>query len=454
LLAYLQRLQREGKSLTAPQTQALERILQSKFPDADLSKLVQSNRDPQEEVAFKWNANASDDDSSDDDDDGTAKKTVKLEARPARLGLGATHVVHRTVVGESEEALAKKLSKTEKRRLRREEEERELLQEEEQRKQGATDQDQDSRSGMLSSRSKHKEQRTQQEADKAEEQLQRKKDKKARKKLAKQLKKQKQQQEQKARQEHLPEQPQETKGAGGQEEQGEVITRVSVAQAAAQEKAAMKQMLKEQLKQHEEKEHRSTGDKDRVDPSSQQRVATKKKLTGYKKRKKTRSRQKNIKKDTRGADHKPTFLTPGSIDYNPNAPRSSAKRGPTIAIDRSGDGGGDGGGAGDGADGGSSTKEKKQKKKKKKKGVSGVSAVSGGGAQKRKANTFAELKKKQAKKQKKKNKTIVVGKSVRASRVKEPVAKDAEWKKLSSKQPKVVMSNNAFFNSGQYQSWD
>ena len=33
LLAYLQRVQREGKSLTSPQTEALERILQAKGLD-------------------------------------------------------------------------------------------------------------------------------------------------------------------------------------------------------------------------------------------------------------------------------------------------------------------------------------------------------------------------------------------------------------------------------------
>ena len=41
-----------------------------------------------------------------------------------------------------------------------------------------------------------------------------------------------------------------------------------------------------------------------------------------KKRKKTRSRQKNMKKDTRPHHLKPTYLTPGSADYDPTRPRS------------------------------------------------------------------------------------------------------------------------------------
>ena len=39
------------------------------------------------------------------------------------------------------------------------------------------------------------------------------------------------------------------------------------------------------------------------------------------KRKKTRSRQKNLKKDTRPESEKPSFLTPGSSDYRPTARR-------------------------------------------------------------------------------------------------------------------------------------
>ena len=35
----------------------------------------------------------------------------------------------------------------------------------------------------------------------------------------------------------------------------------------------------------------------------------------------TRSRQKNIKKDTRPIDQRPTYLTKGATDYNPNEPR-------------------------------------------------------------------------------------------------------------------------------------
>ena len=57
------------------------------------------------------------------------------------------------------------------------------------------------------------------------------------------------------------------------------------------------------------------------------------------KRKKTRSRQKNIKKDNRANGKKPTFLTPGAVDYDPNAPRVSGEkraRNGGIRVDRKG----------------------------------------------------------------------------------------------------------------------
>ena len=53
----------------------------------------------------------------------------------------------------------------------------------------------------------------------------------------------------------------------------------------------------------------------------------------------TRSRQKNLKKDNRSKDKKPTFLTPGAVDYDPNAPRVSGEkraRNGGIRVDRDG----------------------------------------------------------------------------------------------------------------------
>ena len=41
----------------------------------------------------------------------------------------------------------------------------------------------------------------------------------------------------------------------------------------------------------------------------------------------TRSRQKNIKKDTRPLDQRPTYLTKGSSDYNPKEPRWKHRKG-------------------------------------------------------------------------------------------------------------------------------
>eukprot|EP00300_Choanocystis_sp_HF-7_P004628 c13611_g1_i1.p1 GENE.c13611_g1_i1~~c13611_g1_i1.p1 ORF type:complete len:238 (+),score=41.26 c13611_g1_i1:32-745(+) len=49
-------------------------------------------------------------------------------------------------------------------------------------------------------------------------------------------------------------------------------------------------------------------------------------ITTVKKRTKTRSRQKNLKKDTRPEEQRPTYLTKGAPDYEPRRPRKQAQK--------------------------------------------------------------------------------------------------------------------------------
>ena len=465
LLAYLQRLQKEGKQLTVPQSQALERILTANFPEQKLDDLINHNK-KKKDVEFHWNVDdSSDDDDHDDDDDDNNKNkktkkttssssstTVKFTSRPERLGLGATHVVHKAAP-ESEEALAKKMSKMEKRRLRREQEEREMDEEETRRKKGEQEGEVDSRSGALTSRSTYKKQEDEREKEKAEEKKRIKREKRLRKKMRKKQKK-----EEAAAAAAAAAANKNTHTANV--EDGVVIARtnksidstiidsssgvpVVIVPSTTGEATSMRQMLKEQLHTHEQKAKERLGDKDHrqgqpEQTRSQQRnqqYPPKKKLTGYKKRKKTRSRQKNLKKDTRIAAAKPTFLTPGAADYNPNAPRLQ-RNNITIEEDRTGENVTD-----------------VQKHNSSKKRVRAVIDNDGSTAtQPSSSNKTKTIKKKKKKKQKTSG-TIVVGPSKREARVTEPTINDGEWNKLLKKKNELK-NNDDFFNSGDMSNWD
>jgi hypothetical protein len=478
LLAYLQRLQREGKSLSKPQSEALERILTSKFPDQDLDQLLESNQNKKQDVQFKWNA-----DSDSDSDESTNNKTqsIKLASRPDRLGLGATHIVHKAAP-ESEEALAKKISKSEKRRLRREQEEKEMDEEERRRKNGENDASTDSRAGLLTSRSKHKQSETIREKEIEEEKKRVKKEKNKRKK---ERKKQKKEEEKKKALETNKE----------ASEDGVVISRKveksfntdSKPKTKKQQAAEMKQMLKDQLEQHDSNAKHGKGDQDIIKNQSshsnsnssesvsntkdtsidgQKKVNTEiapsgglggdyprgvchqfqrgecnrgdyckfshekslptKKKSGYQKRKKTRSRQKNIKKDTRIAAAKPTFLTPGSSDYNPHAARIN-RRNIDISVDREGTG------------------ESPSKKRRVVDDTKNDDSI-------KKKIKKEKIKIKKKKKKKKNNGTIIVGPPTLKSRVEGPDVKEEEWKKSSTQ--KDVLKNDDYFNSNGMSNWD
>ena len=60
-------------------------------------------------------------------------------------------------------------------------------------------------------------------------------------------------------------------------------------------------------------------------PKSKAYIPRSKRKTRFGRR--TRSRQKNIKKDTRPLDQRPTYLTKGSSDYNPKEPRWKHRKG-------------------------------------------------------------------------------------------------------------------------------
>jgi hypothetical protein len=236
LLAYLQRVQREGKSLTSPQTEALERILQAKGLEHGsgsgsgraLQTLVASTKKKEKEVEFRWD----DEDDSDEEDSSSSSsnrgegKIVKLATRPARLGVGATHLAHSTqsTGGETDEALVKKLLKSEKRRRRREEEEREIEEEEEKRRRGETNNEGDSRAGALTSRSDFKKKESVKEKEKEEERKRTKREIKLRKKLRKKEKKKNSVAEDEVEKEVEKE---EEKGVKSSEENGVVVARKS-----------------------------------------------------------------------------------------------------------------------------------------------------------------------------------------------------------------------------------
>ena len=456
LLAYLQRIQREGRELTGPQKVALGRIMKERFP----SQMDKKAEEDKNDVSFSWASGARDDRKT------NAVTAVKVAARPARLGLGAKHVVHTKELSGTMMAgglaLQKKMKKAEKKRKLRDEEE---LSDNQDNQDKSGDDEDDSRAVLLSTIKGEKDKQALElhraRMDKEERQQEKRKRRKLKEKAKRAKKRQKKAMDNFTATEIGDEKNcEEVNGASRQnsaEGGGKVLnsddnkidnlavleqkhekkkkeekTRKKKAKKKKKKKTKKKKKAKKKKKKKKKRTCESSGsgsnsssssssssssdsssgdsdsdsdsDSDRgsgddissasksqfpvsaipsvpgskttennmdygsvvkrdavqkssaqmsvsesvkVSNSTYRKVETKKERRDRinnackvrRKRKKTRSRQKNLKKDNRPKDKKPTFLTPGAVDYDPNAPRLRGEKRPHeggVRVDREG----------------------------------------------------------------------------------------------------------------------
>ena len=294
----------KARELSRTQNEALKRVLDSNEVAAESSK---------SEVIFAW----SDDDESDNEQDnfgvGKQQQSITASARPARLGLGAKYVPH-----NPELALRVRDSSKLERLIHRQSRKVDLQSDdvkEDHRIIDPSDSEEESRTSAFKSKRIFIEQSattTRGERDqgiKGEENNKSKEKQKKKKKKKKKARVQRKDHEEDGLQlanalkggppHHSVEE--ETNPQGSEAAKSGSITEADLGQIVLRNDAQ---------------------------PSSSPIpiVDIKKGRKKKRKRKKTRSRQKNLRRDNRPKHLKPTYLTPGSSDYEPNRARSKNRR--------------------------------------------------------------------------------------------------------------------------------